>query len=68
MSQTVNVVSIKAHIPIVLDLKSSNYTKWWTFFATMHGKFGLLHHIDGSTPPRPQDAIWAQQDFIILTW
>lgn len=46
MSQA--VASIKTHLPIVLDLNASNYTKRRAFFAAMLGKFGLLHHIDGS--------------------
>lgn len=41
-SQSINVASIRTHIPVSLDLQASNYTKWRTFFLAMVGKFGLL--------------------------
>ncbi|KAL6655650.1 hypothetical protein ACP70R_006476 [Stipagrostis hirtigluma subsp. patula] len=67
-NNSVNVVSVKAHIPVVLDFTVSNYTKWCQFFTTMCGKFGLLAHINGSAPPRPDDPAWAQADFSVLSW
>jgi hypothetical protein len=47
-------VNVKSHIPITLDLQS-NYSKWAFFFKSLCSKFGLRSHIDGSTPPRPDD-------------
>ena len=46
-------ISIQAHVPIKLELRSSNYTKWSNFFEAMCGKFGVLRHIT-SAPPDPR--------------
>jgi len=34
-------VSVKAHVPVTLEMKNSNYTKWASLFKSMCGKFGL---------------------------
>ncbi|XP_012699076.1 uncharacterized protein LOC105913755 [Setaria italica] len=49
-------------------LKSSTYTKWASFFKSMHGKFGLKSHIDGTVAPRPQDPVWDQADCCVHSW
>ena len=43
-------VPVKSHVPITLELKNSNYSKWASFFKSMCGKFGLKPHIDGTLP------------------
>lgn len=63
-----NVASVKAHVPVVLDLKASNYNKWQTFFKAMCGKFALLSHIDGTVAANPTDTAWAQTDYTVLSW
>jgi hypothetical protein len=55
-------------MPITLDLKLLNYTKWSAFFTAMCGKFGLLGHINGSIPPRPVDRTWSQPDACVRSW
>ncbi|XP_066163983.1 uncharacterized protein [Oryza sativa Japonica Group] len=55
-------VNVKTHVPITLELKNPNFNKWKTFFTSMCGKFGLLPHIDGTAPSRPDDSAWAQAD------
>jgi hypothetical protein len=52
-------INVKSHVPITLDLKLLNYTKWSAFFTAMCGKFGLLGHIDGSVPSRLTDSTWS---------
>ena len=47
-------ISVKAHVPVTLEMKNSNYTKWASF-KSMCGKFGLKPHIDNSSPPRPNN-------------
>ncbi|XP_062197323.1 uncharacterized protein LOC133900219 [Phragmites australis] len=66
-STSFNVVNVKTHVPITLNLAVSNYTKWSQFFTTMCGKFGLLHHIDGFAP-MPADPSWVQADYAVLSW
>ena len=58
-------INIKLHVPMTLELKPSNYTKWSTTFQATCGKFGLLHHLSTS---RPTDAAWAQADFCVRGW
>jgi len=61
------VVSVQAHVPIKLELRSSNYTKWSNFFEAMCGKFGLLHHIT-SAPPDPRTDAWNEEDCAVRSW
>jgi hypothetical protein len=60
-------VSVQAHVPIKLELRSSNYTKWSNFFEAMCGKFGLLRHIT-STPPDPRTDAWNEEDCAVRSW
>ena len=48
-------INVKLHVPMVLELKPSNFTKWSTAFRAMCGKFGLLSHLDTASPMRPTD-------------
>ena len=61
-------INVKAHVPIELELYNANYGKWSAFFKAMCGKFGLLHHINGSFPPRRTDAAWEQIDCCVRMW
>jgi len=61
-------INVRQHVPITLDLKLPNYTKWSAFFTAMCGKFGLLGHIDGSIPARPTDRTWSQPDACVRSW
>ena len=61
-------ISVTSHVPIKLELHSSNYGKWSAFFKAMCGKFGLLHHINGFIPPHRTDAAWEQIDCCVRTW
>ena len=59
-------VSVQAHVPIKLELRSSNYTKWSNFFEAMCGKFGLLRHIT-SAPDLRTDA-WNEEGCTVHSW
>ncbi|XP_039834459.1 uncharacterized protein LOC120695230 [Panicum virgatum] len=61
-------INVKSHIPIMLDLGASNYTKWSIFFLDMCGKFGLLRHNDGAAAPNRVDAPYTQNDCCVHTW
>jgi hypothetical protein len=68
-SAVLQTVNIKSHVPVVLELTESNYTKWRTFFDTFIGKFGLGDHL--SSPPTPaqrRDPEWRVVDQCILSW
>ena len=60
-------ISVKAHVPVTLEMKNSNYTKWASF-KSMCGKFGLKSHIDGSVPPCPDDPQLDQVDCRVRMW
>ncbi|EAZ36726.1 hypothetical protein OsJ_21061 [Oryza sativa Japonica Group] len=60
------IASVRTHVPVTLEMKNHNYTKWRTFFVAFLGKFALLLHIVGPIPPI-HDAAWAQDDFAVLT-
>lgn len=66
-SSSYGVVNVKSHIPISLEFSASNYSRWSQYFKTLCGKFGLLHHIDG-TVARPGDAAWVRADYVVLSW
>lgn len=66
-SLTTNLPGVRAHIPIILDLKASNFTKWKTYATAMLGRNGLLSHVDG-TPAPANDPEWTMQDFPVLSW
>lgn len=61
-------INVKLHVPMVLELKPSNFTKWSTAFRAMCGKFGLLRHLDPASPSRPTDEAWQQADFCVRGW
>uniref|UniRef100_J3KVQ8 Retrotransposon Copia-like N-terminal domain-containing protein n=1 Tax=Oryza brachyantha TaxID=4533 RepID=J3KVQ8_ORYBR len=66
-ASALSVPSVKTHVPVVLDMKSSNYTRWRTFLVAFIGKFGLLGHILEPSPPVDAVGTWAQEDFAVLT-
>ena len=63
-------VSVKAHVPITLELKNPNFTRWSAYFRDMCGKFGLLRHLDGPSPVagQPVDPAWEEADCCVRSW
>jgi uncharacterized membrane protein YgcG len=63
-------VSVKAHVPLTLELKNPNFTRWSAYFRDMCGKFGLLRHLDGPFPVagQPVDPAWAEADCCVRSW
>jgi len=61
-------INIKLHVPMTLELKPSNFTKWSTAFQATCGKFGLLHHLATASTSRPTDEAWTQADFCVRGW
>jgi hypothetical protein len=48
LASAIAKVTIKAHVPVVLDMNESNFQQWHTFFELKFKKFGLTNHIDGT--------------------
>jgi hypothetical protein len=61
-------VSLKSHVPITLEIKNSNYSKWASYFKSLCGKFGLKPHIDGTLTADPTDPNWDQADCCVKSW
>ncbi|KAF0919804.1 hypothetical protein E2562_031665 [Oryza meyeriana var. granulata] len=67
---TTQLINIKSHVPVVLDLDSPNYTSWSTFFDIAFRKFGLVDHINGTVDSQLKhgDVDWLQIDVCIVSW
>ncbi|CAO1943818.1 unnamed protein product [Urochloa humidicola] len=62
------MIPVKSHVPVTLELRAGNYTKWSSFFQAMCGKFGLMQHIDGTAVPAQPTAAWTQADCCVRSW
>jgi len=60
-------VNVKAHVPVTLDMKSANYSKWASFFTALCGKFSLRRHIDG-TAAQPNNPDWDVAECCVRSW
>jgi len=60
-------VNVKAHVPVTLDMKSGNYSKWASFFTALCGKFSLRRHIDG-TAAQPDNPDWDVTEGCVRSW
>jgi hypothetical protein len=61
-------INVKHHVPTTLELKGGNFARWSSHFLAMCGKFGVLHHVDGSAPPPSNDSSWQQTDCCVRSW
>jgi hypothetical protein len=62
-------VSIKSHVPIVLELAGPNYDEWRCFFDVFLGNFGLGSHVSSPPTAAPRhDPDWLIVDQCILSW
>jgi len=66
-SQAAAVQNIKNLIPIVLDLQSSNYSKWRGYVLLILGRFALKDHVL-SDVPRHTDPAWPRMDDVVVSW
>ncbi|RLM54454.1 hypothetical protein C2845_PM10G06350 [Panicum miliaceum] len=67
---TAQLINIKSHVPVTLDLGDSNFGTWRTFFNITFRKFGLMDHVDGTVNAHAMlaDAEWTQIDTCIVSW
>jgi len=66
-SQATAIQNIKNLIPIVLDLQSSNYSKWRGYVLFILGRFALKDHVLTNNS-RPYDPAWSCMDCVVLSW
>ncbi|CAO2169742.1 unnamed protein product [Urochloa humidicola] len=69
-ASTAQLINIKSHVPVTLDLGDSNFSTWRTFFLIMFRKFDVLDHVDGTrfSNLMLDDAEWTQIDTCIVSW
>jgi hypothetical protein len=64
----IQLITIKAHISVFLDLHKSNYGQWTQSIPNVvFGKFGLTNHIDCSQTAL-SDSNWVQSNLSIDLW
>jgi len=61
-------VSIRHHVPVILDMDEGNYGQWRLFFDSMLGKFGLRSHARNTTPTVDRDGEWRMVDSCVINW
>jgi hypothetical protein len=66
-SQAAAVQNIKNLIPIVLDLQSSNYSKWRGYVLLVLGRFALKDHVL-SDVSHFTDPAWSRMDYVVVSW
>jgi len=66
-SQAAAVQNIKNLIPIVLDLQSSNYSRWHGYVLLIPGRFVLKDHVL-SDASRFNDPAWSRMDCVVVSW
>jgi hypothetical protein len=68
MAANCTTINLSSHVPVKLELRSSNYTQWKSFFESLRGKFGLHTHIDNNPTLDPVTDAWRQADSFICSW
>ncbi|XP_066380729.1 uncharacterized protein [Miscanthus floridulus] len=61
-------ISIRHHVPVVLDMDEGNYGQWRLFFESTLGKFGLHSHVKSTTPSDERDGEWRMIDSCVVNW
>lgn len=61
-------LSIRHHVPVILDLDEGNFGQWRHFFDSTLGKFGLKSHVRSTTPDDERDGEWRMVDLCVVNW
>ncbi|XP_066310118.1 uncharacterized protein [Miscanthus floridulus] len=61
-------ISIRHHVPVILDMDEGNYDQWRHFFDSTLGKFGLEGHVRSPTPSQDHDGEWRRVDSCVVNW
>ncbi|XP_066361064.1 uncharacterized protein [Miscanthus floridulus] len=67
-ASSIQVISIRQHVPVTLDMEDANYGQWKCFFDSALGKFGLLGHVRSTTPSADRDGEWRTVDSCVVNW
>ncbi|XP_039811862.1 uncharacterized protein LOC120674810 [Panicum virgatum] len=68
MARHYAAINVHAYVPMKLDFRADNFSKWKACFEALCGTFELLPHIDGTAPPDPLTPAWIQEDCCVRSW
>jgi hypothetical protein len=66
-NQAAAIQNIRHLIPIVLDLQSSNYSKWRGYVLLVLSHFTMKDHVL-SDASRLHNPVWSHMDCVVVTW
>jgi hypothetical protein len=61
-------LSIRHHVPVIIDMDEGNFRQWRLFFKSTLGKFGLLHYVRFTTPSADRNGEWRRIYSCIVNW
>ncbi|XP_066341908.1 uncharacterized protein [Miscanthus floridulus] len=64
----IQTLSIRHHVPVILDLDKGNFGQWHHFFDSTLGKFGIKSHVRPMTPDDERDGEWRMVDSCVINW
>nr|BAK00361.1 predicted protein [Hordeum vulgare subsp. vulgare] len=67
-SSAVQVASVRTHVPVTLDLHTSNFTKWRMLVRVLLGKYDLLPHVNTVTAEADRTPDWTREDYVVRSW
>jgi hypothetical protein len=66
-NQAAAVQNIRNLVSLVLDLQSSDYSKWRGHILLILGRFSLQDHVLSDTA-HPNDPAWSRMDYVVVSW
>ncbi|KAK1606667.1 hypothetical protein QYE76_030340 [Lolium multiflorum] len=67
-AQATAIQSIKSLIPVTLDLKASNFTKWRNFLQVAVTQYALADHLVSAVPLATDPEDWLRMDSTVMRW
>ena len=67
-SSQIQGISIRHHVPVILEMDDGNFGQWHHFFESALGKLGLEDHINTTTPNDVRDREWCRIDSCVVNW
>ncbi|XP_062180896.1 uncharacterized protein LOC133885230 [Phragmites australis] len=64
----IQIINIRSHAPVTLDINESNYNQWRCFLDSILGKFGLTAHVSSPPPLDQHDTKWVMTDHVVVNW
>ncbi|XP_020177961.1 uncharacterized protein [Aegilops tauschii subsp. strangulata] len=62
------IIDIRRHVPVKLDLRARNYSQWRRHLDTVVGMFALHDHVDPEAVSHLDDPEWPMADHVMAHW